>query len=46
MDLIERTRKPCEDALQEAGLEPAQLDEVILVGGQTRMPKVAEFVLR
>ncbi len=44
MDLIERTRKPCEDALQEAGLEPAQLDEVILVGGQTRMPKVVEFV--
>jgi molecular chaperone DnaK len=44
MDLVERTRKPCEDALQEAGLQPAQLDQVILVGGQTRMPKVIEFV--
>ncbi len=43
-DLIERTRKPCEDALKEAGLSPSDIDEVILVGGQTRMPKVQEFV--
>ena len=43
-DLVERTRKPCEDALAEAGLAAAQIDQVILVGGQTRMPKVVEFV--
>jgi len=43
-DLIERTRKPCEDALQEAGLAATDIDQVILVGGQTRMPKVQEFV--
>jgi molecular chaperone DnaK len=43
-DLIERTRKPCEDALKEAGLAASQIDQVILVGGQTRMPKVVEFV--
>ena len=43
-DLIERTRKPCEDSLKEAGLRPAEIDQVILVGGQTRMPKVQEFV--
>ena len=44
MDLVERTRKPCEDALKEAGLQPSDIDQVILVGGQTRMPKVVEFV--
>jgi molecular chaperone DnaK len=44
LDLIERTRKPCEDALQEAGLTASQIDQVILVGGQTRMPKVQELV--
>jgi molecular chaperone DnaK len=43
-DLIERTRKPCEDALKEAGLRPSDIDEVILVGGQTRMPRIVEFV--
>ncbi len=43
-DLVERTRKPIEDALQEAGLAPSGIDQVILVGGQTRMPKVVEFV--
>jgi molecular chaperone DnaK len=43
-DLIERTRRPCEIALQDAGLSPAEIDDVILVGGQTRMPKVQEFV--
>ncbi|MEM7246148.1 MAG: molecular chaperone DnaK [Acidobacteriota bacterium] len=43
-DLIERTRKPCEDALAEAGLAPTDINQVILVGGQTRMPKVREFV--
>jgi molecular chaperone DnaK len=43
-DLVERTRKPCEDALKEASLSPADIDEVILVGGMTRMPKIHEFV--
>ncbi len=43
-DLIEKTRRPCEIALQDAGLSPAEIDDIILVGGQTRMPKVQEFV--
>ncbi|MBR2412180.1 MAG: molecular chaperone DnaK [Alphaproteobacteria bacterium] len=43
-DLIERTIEPCKKALKDAGLEKSQIDEVILVGGQTRMPKVAETV--
>lgn len=36
--LIERTRKPCEDALKDAGLSPSDINDVILVGGSTRMP--------
>ncbi len=43
-DLIQRTIKPCENALQDAGLKAAEIDEVILVGGMTRMPKVVEIV--
>ena len=47
MDLVEKSLGPCQQALQDAGLSPAQIDEVILVGGQTRMPlvqqKVSEF---
>ncbi len=43
-DLIEKTRGPCEQALKDAGLSAADIDDVILVGGQTRMPKVQEFV--
>ncbi|MBW2733643.1 MAG: molecular chaperone DnaK [Deltaproteobacteria bacterium] len=43
-DLIERTLGPCEAALKEAGLSRSQVDEVILVGGQTRMPRVQERV--
>ncbi len=43
-DLIERTVKPCENALQDAGLKASDIDEVILVGGMTRMPKVIEAV--
>jgi molecular chaperone DnaK len=43
-DIIRRTEKPCMEALMFAGLEPFELDEVILVGGQTRTPKVQEFV--
>jgi len=43
-DLIERTRKPVENALKDAGLTPDQISEVILVGGSTRIPKVQELV--
>ena len=43
-DLVERTKKPTEKALQDAGLSADELDEVILVGGTTRVPKVREFI--
>lgn len=43
-DLIERTVRPCETAIKEAGVSPSQIDEVILVGGSTRVPKVQEKV--
>lgn len=43
-DLIERTVKPCKAALEDAGLNANQIDEVILVGGMTRMPKIIETV--
>jgi molecular chaperone DnaK len=43
-DLIERTAGPCETALKDAGLSPSDINEVILVGGMTRMPKVQEKV--
>jgi molecular chaperone DnaK len=43
-DLIERTIAPCRNALNDAGLKANQIDEVILVGGMTRMPKVIETV--
>src|ERR1700753_1803351 len=43
-DLIEKTVEPCKKALKDAGLAASQIDEVILVGGQTRMPKVQEIV--
>jgi molecular chaperone DnaK len=43
-DLIERTVEPCKIALKDAGLSTSDIDEVILVGGMTRMPKVQEKV--
>jgi molecular chaperone DnaK len=43
-DLVARTIGPCEQALKDAGLKKSEIDEVILVGGMTRMPKVAETV--
>jgi molecular chaperone DnaK len=43
-ELIERSLGPCREALRQAGVTPADIDEVILVGGQTRMPKVQEEV--
>jgi molecular chaperone DnaK len=43
-DLVERTLGPCRQAMQDAGVTGKDIDEVILVGGQTRMPKVQEAV--
>jgi molecular chaperone DnaK len=43
-ELVERTMGPCKIALQDAGLKVNEIDDVILVGGQTRMPKVQEVV--
>jgi len=43
-DLVQRTVGPCRQALKDAGLEPHQIDEVVLVGGQTRMPRVQQLV--
>lgn len=44
MDIIERTLAPCRLALKDAGLSPSQIDEVVLVGGSTRMPLVRQRV--
>jgi molecular chaperone DnaK len=43
-DLVQRTIEPCKKALQDAGLSASQIDEVVLVGGMTRMPKIQEVV--
>jgi len=43
-DLIQRTIEPCKAALKDAGLQASDISEVVLVGGQTRMPKVQEIV--
>ncbi|HEY5207463.1 MAG TPA: molecular chaperone DnaK, partial [Roseiarcus sp.] len=43
-DLIQKTVEPCKKALKDAGLSAGQIDEVVLVGGMTRMPKVQEKV--
>ncbi|MDR1008985.1 MAG: molecular chaperone DnaK [Rickettsiales bacterium] len=43
-DLIEKTLEPCKKALKDAGIDKSKIDEVVLVGGQTRMPKVQETV--
>ena len=45
-DLIKRTMKPCQDALKDAGLSKGDVDEIVLVGGMTRMPKVIEEVTK
>lgn len=42
-DLVNRTRKPCENCVRDAALTADDIDEVVLVGGQTRMPKVIEM---
>jgi molecular chaperone DnaK len=43
-ELVQKTVEPCKQALKDAGLSPAEIDEVVLVGGMTRMPKVQEAV--
>ncbi|BDC51552.1 chaperone protein DnaK [Bryobacterales bacterium F-183] len=43
-DILDRTVEPCKKALQDAGLTPADIDEVVLVGGSTRIPRVQEIV--
>jgi len=45
-DLIKASLKPCQAALKDAGLSPADIDEIVLVGGMTRMPKVVEEVTK
>src|SRR5690625_2105519 len=43
-DLVKRTITPCEKALKDAGISKSEIDEVILVGGSTRIPKIQEVV--
>src|SRR6516164_948473 len=43
-DLIQKTIGPCQNALKDAGLKAAEIDEVVLVGGMTRMPKIVQVV--
>jgi molecular chaperone DnaK len=43
-DLVERCQGPCAQALKDAGLKPSDIDEVVLVGGMTRMPAIQKFV--
>ncbi|MCJ2027734.1 MULTISPECIES: molecular chaperone DnaK [unclassified Methylobacterium] len=43
-DLVQRTIEPCRKALKDAGVTPAEIDEVVLVGGMIRMPKIQEVV--
>jgi molecular chaperone DnaK len=43
-DLVKRTLEPCKKALKDAGISPSEIDDIVLVGGMTRMPKVQETV--
>jgi molecular chaperone DnaK len=43
-DILQRTLKPCQQALKDAGLNASQIDEVVLVGGSTRIPKIQQMV--
>ena len=43
-DLIERSIEPCKKAMADAGVTASQIQEVVLVGGQTRMPRIQELV--
>ena len=42
--LVDRTKAPCLKALQDAGLKPSEVDEVLLVGGSTRIPKIIDLL--
>ena len=41
--LLNRTRQPCKDCIKDAGVSPSEINEVLLVGGMTRMPKVRPY---
>ncbi len=43
-DLVDRSKKPTEQALRDAGMKPSDIDEIVLVGGMTRMPAIQKFV--
>src|SRR5258708_38796636 len=43
-DIIQRSVNPCKQALKDAGVEAKDIDEVVLVGGQTRMPRIQQLV--
>ena len=43
-DLVKRTIEPCKEAIKDAGITAAEIDEVVLVGGMTRMPKIIQTV--
>ncbi|MEO8432402.1 MAG: molecular chaperone DnaK [Acidobacteriota bacterium] len=43
-DIIKRSMAPCQQAMKDAGVEPKDIDEVVLVGGQTRMPRIQQLV--
>ena len=43
-DLLDKSLEPCKKAMSDAGVKPSDIDEVVLVGGQTRMPKIQEIV--
>ncbi len=43
-DIVQKSMGPCRQALKDAGLEPKDIDEVVLVGGQTRMPRIQQLV--
>ncbi len=43
---LKRTLEPCRKAMADAGVDPANIDEVVLVGGSTRIPKVQDMVTR
>ena len=44
-DLLNRTQQPCRDCMKDAGVSPSDINEVLLVGGMTRMPKVSATAL-
>src|SRR5205823_8433750 len=43
-DIIQRSMSPCRQALKDAGVDASKIDEVVLVGGQTRMPRIQQLV--